>query len=455
MVIEKSKFNHTDLIQALKLNQQSCSYESAEIALTGVSTDSRTIRKGDLFFALVGDNFDGHNFIDQAIANGAAAVVVSQPTIQEQVPVFTVDNTLKAFGDLALYYRSQFDLLCLAVTGANGKTTTKEMLAACLETKFNMLKTIGNFNNLIGLPQTLFDLAEHHQAGVFELGMSIPGEMGRLARICRPDIAAFTNIAPVHLETMGTVDNVARAKYELVANMPEDTTIIINSDDRYLSTWPEKSSHRFVSYGIDNEADIKALNISYENNQSHFEISGVKFVTEYPGSYNILNALAAIAAGLEAGCDLKAMADRLRLLKPSQMRSEIVSIAGTVFIIDCYNANPESMQKAIDALAEYQSNGERFAVLGDMYELGKLSQSYHQQIGEYLNLKGVDNLLSVGSEARSYNDKFKGEINQHYSDKTKLSEELKTQIKPGDIVLVKGSRGMSMEDIIKSIKGVG
>ena len=241
-VIEKMKLSNADLEQVFRVQPVRISVSSFdEIQFKGVSTDSRTIGKDDLFFALEGENYNGHDFIKQAIAKGASGIVVSKDIPVENAPVYKVTNTLKALGNLALYYRKRFDIKCVAVTGSNGKTTTKDMLAVCLQTVFNTIKTTGNFNNLIGLPLTLFNLDEKHQVGIFELGMSVPGEMSTLAQMCLPQVGVFTNIAPVHLETLGSVEAVARAKFELVEQIPENGTVILNADDSYLSGWLKKA----------------------------------------------------------------------------------------------------------------------------------------------------------------------------------------------------------------------
>ena len=445
------KLSAADLQRALRLKSSGGAdfhTFSPEMAFTGISTDSRQTKKGDLFFALVGERFDGHDFIDQAVAKGAAGAVVSRLTSVKTMPVFKVKDTLEALGDLAAFYRAQLGFRCAAVTGSNGKTTTKEFLGACLATRFKTLRTQGNFNNLIGLPLTLFDLDDSHEAGVFELGMSLPGEIARLARICRPELAAFTNIAPVHLQTMGSIDAVAVAKYELIEAMPADGVAVLNIDDDYLRGWQKSIPCRVITYGIDRDADYRAEKVDVSGaGRARFVLNGVNFEIQFPGKHNIYNAACAVASACSFGCVLEDLAKPLASLKPYRQRSEILQTGGITIINDCYNANPVSMRVAIETLTSYPGQGRRIAVLGDMLELGQDKVAFHVEIGEFLEKAGVGALFAFGKLALHYLANYHTGHKAHFDDKRELSSALQKYVRPDDIVLVKGSRGMALEEI--------
>ncbi len=460
-VLEKMRINGADLQNAFKVQpvKMTGSHKKSqlpleEIGFTGISTDSRSIKEGDLFFALKGERFNGRDFIGQAVANGAAGIVVSEDVAVEGVIVFKVQDTLGALGNLAAFYRRKFNIKSIAVTGSNGKTTTKEMLAACLQTEYSTLKTSGNFNNLIGLPLTLFNLDENYQVGVFELGMSVPGEMTTMAQMCQPQVGVFTNIAPVHLETLGSVDAVAKAKYELVESLPLDGAVILNNDDSFLSGWTKKISQKVITYGIENRADFKVNSHTINTgSQSLFRINDTDYQINYPGIHNIYNAAAAIAAACYLGCNPQKLVKPLSELKVYHLRSEVFQYAGVIFIDDCYNANPVSMEYAIDVLADYPSKGRKVAVLGDMLELGDDREEFHKEIGFYLNLKNIDALFAYGGLSESYLTKFKGDEKEHFNNKNELIRRLRQYLNEGDVVLVKGSRGVAMEEITMAFKG--
>lgn len=429
-------------------------YDLADIEIGGVSTDTRTIKPGDLFFALVGENYDGHNFIKDAFAKGAAAAVVNHDYAGNGNLLFKVKDTLQALGELAAYYRSRFSIKCTAITGSNGKTTTKELTAACYRTKYETLTTIGNFNNLVGLPLSLFGLDDTYQAGVFEIGMSHLGQIKRLTQICQPQVGVLTNVAPVHLETLGTLEAVAAAKYELVECLPEDATVILNIDDNILSGWRKNIRQRSITYGIDNHADFHAESIEFnKDGSSSFVAVGVKFRLNLPGKHNIYNALAALAASINDGCDPQLLAEPMEMFRPFNLRSEVFQSGGIVVINDCYNANPASMKMAIKTLAEFPDGKRKIAVLADMLELGIGEKDFHRQIGEHLSANRINALFAFGTLGENYIEKFKGEFKMHFTNKRSLLDELRRYLQPGDVVLVKGSRGMALEEISDNLRG--
>jgi UDP-N-acetylmuramoyl-tripeptide--D-alanyl-D-alanine ligase len=429
-------------------------YDLSNVEVGGVSTDTRTIKQGDLFFALVGENFDGHKFIKDAFTKGAVAAVVNRNFVGNGNLLIKVNDTLHALGELAAYYRRRYSILCTAITGSNGKTTTKELTTACYRTKYQTLSTTGNFNNLIGLPMSLFGLDDSYQAGVFELGMNRLGQIKRLAQICQPQVGVFTNVAPVHLETMGTLEAVAAAKYELVESLPDDATVILNIDDRILAGWRKNIRQKLITYGIDNQSDFQAKSvIFYQDGSCSFEVAGHKYKLSLPGKHNIYNALAAIAAAINDGCDPKALAEPLETFRPYHLRSEVFQSGGVTVINDCYNANPASMKMAIGALAEFPGKGRKIAVLADMLELGVNEKEFHRQIGECLTNNRISALFAFGQLGEKYIENFSGEFKMHFTNKSSLLDELRQYLQPGDVVLVKGSRGMALEDISDKLRG--
>ena len=307
--------------------------------------------------------------------------------------------------------------------------------------------TQGNFNNLIGLPLTLFNLNSSHEAGVFELGMSLSGEIARLAQICKPELAAFTNIAPVHLQTMGSIEAVAKAKYELVENLSEDGIAVINIDDDRLRNWIKAIPCRVVTYGIDRDADFRVELPDFSGaGNGRFDINGVNFEIQFPGKYNIYDAACAIASACGFGCELASLVEPLHTLKPYHLRSEILRFGRITIINDCYNANPVSMKSAIEMLMSYPGGGRRIAVLADMLELGRDEITLHEEIGEFLDRAGVEALFAFGKLANHYLVKYRGH-KEYFDDKRELSIALQKYIKPEDVVLVKGSRGMALEEV--------
>jgi len=457
LVLEKMKLSIEDLEKAFNVKAAFKNGMNDAISQSGfnnISTDSRTVQPGDLFFALKGNQYDGHNFVDAAIEKGAAGVVISEGTLGRGSIIFKVPDTLRALGNLAASIRAGHDIKCLAITGSNGKTTTKELLAGCLETKYKTLKTMGNFNNLIGLPLSLCRLDESYQAGVFELGMSLPGEISRLAEICQPQIGIFTNIAPVHLESMGSIEAVAKAKFELIEKLPSDGTAILNADDDLLSGWQGSLKQHVVTYSLENEAEFKARQYRHlPDGRVSFDLNDIEFTINMPGKHNIYNAIAAIAAGTVVGVNPASLVKPLAAMKPCHLRSEIFVANGVTVINDCYNANPYSMKFAIDTLTELRSEGRLIAVLGDMLELGEDQIDFHREVGEHLQIKHVDALFAVGSLARHYLNKFKGDFKKHFDGKKQLMLRLNEYLQPGDVVLIKGSRRIALEDIGENLRG--
>lgn len=429
---------------------------------SGVSTDTRKITKDEIFFALKGENFNGEDFVLQAFDNGAAGAVVENPISRDSNDkvLMQVPSTTKALGDLASSFRMSFsDLKVAAITGSNGKTTTKEMTWSIVSLKHNTLKNTGNFNNLIGLPLTLFQLNKDHTAAVVEVGMNDFGELERLSEIARPDIGAITNIGHAHLEKLGGLDGVAKAKGELVQNFTEDNIFVVNLDDPRVKKISDSLNCLKVTFGITSKdamitaQDIESTDLS--NIKFNMNISGELLPIEMKGIglHNVLNSLCAAGIAQSLGCTADQIKSGLYNYTPTDMRLQVVDTPyGFKIINDAYNANPDSMRRAIDELVRLKGNGNTVAVLGDMLELGEGSNAEHIKLGRYVSDQGVGNLISFGTFSsktlEGYGCSQSGLPAQTHKEAAELLMDL---TKPGDLVLVKGSRGSKMEQVIKAL----
>lgn len=421
-----------------------------DIAVSGISTDSRNIKPGELFVALEGGNFDGHKFLSEVFEKGAIATVVSKE-VEATYPIIKVDNTLSALKEIAAYYRQKFSLPVVAVTGSTGKTSTKEMIAAVLENSFSVHKTQKNYNNEIGLPHTLFNLENRHEISVLEMGMNNLGEIERLAYMARPNIAVITNIGTAHIENLGTRENILKAKMEITTYFDCSSILIVNGDDEYLNKISDKA-YRIIKVSQNGKGDYNAFNIKdfgEEGTEFTCAVRGINYVfkIKVPGIHNVYNALAAIAIG--DGFDMKPnkIVEGMLNFNPGKMRMDIFELSNGLKIInDCYNANPDSMKAALNVLASYK-NKRRVALLGDMFELGNYSKELHGEVGKYLP-QHCDVLIAVG-ELGHYIYKEGKEALEAYYYKTKeeACENIHKILQPGDVLLIKASRGMNMEYI--------
>lgn len=425
-----------------------------EVEISGVSTDSRNISKGELFVALLGKNFDGNDYLDEVFRKGAAAAVVSKE-VDKGYPVIVVDDTLEALKKIAACYKKRFPIPVVAVTGSTGKTSTKEMIASVLKEKYNLHKTQQNFNNEIGLPHTLFNLNREHEISVLEMGMNNPGEIQRLAFMARPSVGVITNIGTAHIENLGSRENILKAKMELTTYFGPDNVLVINSDDEYLSKIGNRD-YKIIGVSIEGKGDYNAENINNlgeDGIEFACRIRGEKheFKINLPGIHNVYNALFAIAVGDMYDVDIDEMQSGILKFNPGKMRMDIIDVKGSIKIInDCYNANPDSMKAALDVLAAY-GNKRKIAVLGDMYELGKYSEEGHRETGRYANDK-CDIIIAVGEMAGFIFEECKGSIESYYyKTKEEACNKLKNLIKPGDAILIKASRAMNMEVITNFI----
>ena len=428
----------------------------ADVLLDGVSTDTRAIPSGVLFIALRGERFDAHDFLAQAMESGAAALLVaSEEKVPAQASAVVVDDTRLALGRLAAAWRAEFAVPVIAVTGSNGKTTTKEMIAAILSAQFgdDVLATRGNLNNDIGLPLTLLGLNSTHRAAVIEMGMNHPGEIAYLTKIGAPTVALVTNAQRAHLEGMGDLDEVAREKGSIFNGLSPDGVAVINADDRYANFWREMAGQHVVStFGIDQAADFSAdvmlhgleTALAFNRPEGRGEIS-----LQIPGRHNARNALAAAAACLAAGIPFAAV--KAGLQRFSGVKGRLQRKAGeqgVEILDDTYNANPDSVRAGIDVLAA--TIGRKVLVLGDMGEIGEASGQYHDEIGGYAKSQGIDCLLALGDAAKQAVRNF-GEGARHFCHIDKLIVALKKELAGDTTVLVKGSRFMKMKRVVEAI----
>jgi len=438
---------------------------AAETSFTGVSTDSRSIKAGELFFALRGEHFDGHRFLAEAIQRGGTGVVVDheieQPSAQA-IPLMRVADTLQALGDLAHHWRKQHPIPLVAVVGSNGKTTTKEMAAAILGKKYKVMKNAGNLNNLIGLPLSLLQMNSTDGVAILEMGMNRFGEILRLTRIAEPDLGILTNIGPAHVEGLGSIEGITEAKGELLQGMGARGRLIFNADDPRVVQLSKEFRGERQSFGITNRADWMATNIRIlKDGRVSFQMQGpagkIPVSLQLLGRHQVYNALAAAAASALLGAAIDDIKEGLEGFAPPAMRMELVTLGKGIKVInDAYNANPQSMEAALLALQE-QVGGRKIAVLGDMWELGAYAEKAHRELGRSVKEYGVDFLMLLGRFAplvaegarKAGMDPQKIRIGK---DHHAVGLHLSGILKEGDWVLIKGSRIMHMEEIIKELK---
>jgi len=428
--------------------------------ITGVSTDTRTIKPGDLFFALTGETSDGHKFLADALSKGAIGLVVSRKVETSSLAI-RVEDTLTALGQVAAYYRSKFDPVMIGVTGSVGKTTTKEMIAAVVAEKGAVLKSAGNFNNEIGLPLTLFELAPRHRTAVVEMAMRGAGQIEYLARIARPSIGVITNVHLSHVELLGTLDAIADAKGELLDHLPADGAAILNADDAYFEYHRRRANTRVVSYGESPDADVRAVSCGLDSQGCcNFEVKTVRGSFEVrvpvPGEHNIKDALAAIAVAEVLDIPHEFTRDALAGFKAPEKRSNVVPTrSGVVVIDDTYNAGPASVLSALKTLSMMEG-GRKIAVLGDMLELGEHALAAHMEVGRAVRENGIDMLVVVGQLAKLIS---RGAIDagmpissvMEFDDSWRAARELPEKLRERDVALVKGSRAMKMERVVEGL----
>lgn len=434
--------------------------------ILGVSTDSRAVKKDALFFALKGERFDAHDFIDDVVRSDAAAVAVNRDWAVKNDLYFRtfpcafiiVPDTTIALGELARIYRRKFDIPVLAIGGSNGKTTTKEMITAVLKMKYTVLHTEGNFNNHIGVPLTLFRLSHEHDVAVIELGTNHFGEMKYLCDIAEPTHGLITNIGKEHLEFFGDENGVAKEEKELFRFLEKkDGFAFISTDDKYLAG-EEKIVKKSLTYGSSSKSDVRAKKVELnELGQPKFNVEWHKKEISFavkisvPGMHNVTNALAACAVGLKLKVKPKKISSALGKFSSASKRMEVLSHNGVIILNDTYNSNPDSVIVALKTLKSFTTSGKKIVVLGDMKELGDASKREHTNIGVIASEMKFDALFTYGPFSKYTSEAFGHFSARHFESKDELSAELKKMLQPGDVVLIKGSRGMKMEDVVQQL----
>jgi UDP-N-acetylmuramoyl-tripeptide--D-alanyl-D-alanine ligase len=434
---------------------------SSGAAVSGISTDTRTLKPGDCFFALVGERFDGHRFLPQAADKGAAAVVASDGAAAGRLAeypgaVIIVADTERALGDLAAWQRRRLRCRVVAITGSCGKTSVKEMLGQILERRLRGHRAASSFNNFVGVPLTIFASGPDDDYLILELGTSAPGEMRRLAEIASPDIAVVTCVGPTHLEGLGSVEGVANEKEELVRSLGPKGLAVLNFDDPHVAAMAEAAKGAVRTFGV-TDGDVVAGDVQVEPDRVAFALdSGVMVRLPAPGRHNVLNALAAVTVAREFGLEDEEIAAALARYKPPEMRLVRQTLPGGVTLIDdCYNANPMSSQAALEVLCSQPASGRRVLVQGDMLELGPESTELHARLGQAVAESCVNVLVTVGDQTRetSLAAAAKADLVRfHFPSAQAAAGEVASLLGPGDAVLVKGSRGMALEYVSAAIR---
>lgn len=437
--------------------------------ISGISTDTRTLQKGSLFVALNGPTFNGHDYLARAFEKGAVAALVSEPLKPGEVAahrtIIQVKDTLWALGDLSALWRRQFSVTLIGISGSNGKTTSKEMLAGILEQEGPTLKNPGNLNNWIGLPLSLFSLKEDHRYAVMEMGMNRPGEIARLCRIARPSVGLLTNIGPAHLEGLGSMEAVAKAKGELFEALEGDQWALVNSDDFRIRDLAQACRARKLTFGLNAEAEVKADHLSLTPQGIRFRIrfdgDQEEMFLPVQGRHNVSNALGAAAVALALGLSLNKIQQGLGGFKPADHRLQIKKgLNGIRLIDDTYNANPASVKAALAVFDSLRQDNRGGLILGDMLELGDGAVRAHQEIGRLIGDMGVDYLITLGPLSRELlTEALKGLRPPRKTfgalSPGEIMDSLKDLLQEGEVLLIKGSHGMKMEALVKALEDQG
>jgi len=432
-----------------------------------ICLDSRKCESGQIFWAIAGENFDAHNFVEQAMERGALMAVVDEKwaakngkTVQAYIPV---RNTRTALRKLAAEYGSRFNIPRIGITGSNGKTSTKEMIYQVMSTRKKGIATEGNFNNEIGVPLTMFRINHSHEFAVIEMGTNSPGEIKRLSQTGLPTTAVITNIGHSHLEKLKTLDAVFAEKTDITAGLKKGGTLIVNADDPFLSRLRSTTRYKLVTFGI-RRGQIKPTDLEWdENGCAKFRIGRTRFALKVPGVHSLYNALAAFAVGVHHKIPKNEISRGLSQYRGSSMRMEIREVAGVNMIVDCYNANPGSVRAGLHTIGNMQAAGKKVAVLGDMLELGEHSKELHHEVGTSFQHLDVDLLLTIGDEGEHIG---RGAISagmsedkwMHFKSSEELAMCMHENLMPGDLCLVKASRGMKLEEVVNQyaqMSGVG
>ncbi len=458
-----------DITQAVGGKLGGCGTSSVRVS--GLSTDTRTLSPGDLYVALRGDRYDGHDFIDEAVRRGAAALMVAESALwaltgkdsegKDPLPIVAVDDTQKAMLGLASWYRRRFDIPLVAITGSNGKTTTKDLLGTILTSEGETVFSERSFNNFVGVPLTLFKITPGSRFAVAEIGTNAPGEIRTLTEVADPLIGVVTNISPSHLAGLNSVEGIAREKGDLLRGTRRGGTAVINSDDPFCgkmraAALDEGAAAKVVTFGLRRTADLMAREIEVDTRGISFTLGSTAVELPLLGVHNVYNALAAFACALELGLDREKIAAALKEFRGTPMRLE-PSRVGSLFVVnDAYNANPASVAVAIKTFTDYPARGRKLIILGDMLELGKRTRELHRRTGARLAKAGFDLVVAVGDRAGDYVEGalrkgVESSTLQSYDSLGKALSSLPALVRKGDSILVKGSRGMGLERVVEKL----
>src|SRR6266550_4589186 len=450
--------NRLSIFQIAEFAGAAVSSGDGKVSIDKISTDSRTLKRGELFVALRGENFDAHNFVESAAKGGAAGAIVHSNwmgKIPENFAVIRTEDTLQAYQNLAANYRKSLTLKVVAITGSNGKTSTKDFTAAVLARRFRVTKTEGNFNNHVGLPRTILEATSQDEVAVWEIGMNHPGEIAALAKLAAPDVAIITNIGVAHIEFMGSREKIAEEKGALAEAVSTQGTVILNADDPFTGSVASRARGKLILAGS-TAGNIRAGEISQSGTGTDFTIlegaHRCRAQLPVPGLHMVQNALLAVAAGRAFGLSLEDCAAGLAAAPLTKARLQVKEIHGVQFLDDSYNANPDSMKAALRTLVELDAEGKRIAVLGEMRELGAESERGHREIGEAAAVLGVNQLITIGDAAELIAEGARTAGLDKVSSARSTSEAAKLlseMAEPGDLVLIKGSRAARTEEVIE------
>lgn len=426
-----------------------------EAVITAVSSDTRTISQGSIFVGIKGDKFDGGSFAVQALKKGATAVIVEEGGEIPTENAIVVKDSRRALLEIAGLYRKTLPATIVTVTGSVGKTTTKEMIACVLESQGKTLKTRANLNNEVGLSQMILELDESFKYAVLEIGVDGPGQMLPMTLAANPDIALVTNIGTSHLQNYSSIEAIQEEKLTIRAGLKKNAPLILNGDDKRLR---KTEYEHTLFYGLEGEQDIRAFDISSDSAGEHYSVSwrggSTKVNLPVMGRHNVLNSLAAFGVGLSLGISGEDCAKALENYKTEGQRQKVVKVNGYTVVEDCYNAGPQSMEAAMTTLAQMQAPGRKIAVLGDMFELGNSEKEYHKNLGKKICSLGIDILLATGELSR-YTVKSAAasgmKCAKHYENKEELGKALRATVSQGDVIWLKASRGMRLEEILSYI----
>jgi UDP-N-acetylmuramoyl-tripeptide--D-alanyl-D-alanine ligase len=453
------KMNPLSLHQIAEFAGAKIERGNGEVVVERIRTDSRTIKPDELFVALRGENFDAHHFLNQVAERGAIGAIVTEnplATLPQAFAILRADDTLSAYQSLAANYRKSLPLRVLAITGSNGKTSTKDFAASILGRAFRVTKTEGNFNNHVGLPRTILDANRSHEIAVWELGMNHPGEIAALSKIAGADAAIITSIGIAHIEFMGSREAIAQEKAALAESVSANGFVVLNADDKFSTSIAKRTRARVILAGI-TAGTVRAIDIEQSANGSEFTIIEDAHRTRaqlpVPGLHMVQNAMLAVAAGRAFGVSLEDCAAGLAAAPLAKARLQMRQIHGVQFIDDSYNANPDSMKAALRTLIELDSEGKRIAVLGQMFELGAESDRGHREVGETAATLGVDHLIAIGDDEIVQGARDAGLENvTSAKNATEAAEILSEIASPGDLVLIKGSRAARTEQVLESFR---